>query len=453
MNNKNNTICAALDVGTTTVSAVVVDITAGRQLEAFNIPNDSTLTHTAFEHTQDPARILEIAGELLDTIINKYPDISSLGFTGQMHGMLYIDKEGRACSPLYTWQDGRGNLVSASGKTYCEEIKDICGLSVSTGFGLTTHYFNKQNGIVPAEVKSICTIMDYLAMHFAGLKTPIMHPSNAASFGLFDIVNGDFDREATAKLGIDEEILPAITHDDKPIGQYRDIAVIPAIGDNQASVFGSVADESNSILVNYGTGSQVSVISDAVCATPPLEVRPYLFGKNLICGCALCGGSAYAILEGFFRAYSDVCGAGNNSQYKVMDTLAEAAYNAGKKPLEVSTLFKGTRQDPAKRGAILGIGEDSFTPEQLVLGTIHGMVNELHEMYAACGEKRTTLVASGNAVQKGRVLQSVLADTFGMTLVLPSNKEEAATGAAIYSALCTDSTLDTQTVKNCIKYA
>ncbi len=452
MNNKKRIISAAVDVGTTTVSAVVVDVTEGCQLEAFNLPNDSTIEQNSERHEQDPARIVEISESLVASMLEKYPEISCLGFTGQMHGILYVDTDGNAVSPLFTWQDGRGNLISDSGKSYCDEITCATGLPVSTGFGLVTHYCNVRRGEYTDPALKICSIMDYLAMRFAGLKEPVVHPSNAASFGLFDISKRDFDRVALLKLGIDERILPKLTRDDAPIGKYRGIAVSAAIGDNQASVFGSVADESNGVLVNYGTGSQVSVISDADTAKAPLEARPYLFGKNLICGSALCGGSAYAILEGFFRAYSAACGGDDVSQYKTMDRLAEAAYSAGKSPLEVSTLFKGTRPDPQKRASIRGIGEDNFTPGQLVLGTIHGMVNELYEMYAFCGEKRSTLVASGNAVQKGKVLQSVLCDRFGMPLVIPSNREEAATGAAMYAAMCAYESLTMSDVKNCIKY-
>ncbi len=452
MNNKKRILSAAVDVGTTTISAVVLDVGEGRQLEAFNLANDSTIVQSSQRHEQDPARIAEIAGSLVSSMLEKHPDISALGFTGQMHGILYVDADGNAVSPLFTWQDGRGNMISDSGKSYCAEITDTTGIAVSTGFGLVTHYCNMRNGQYTDPSLKICSIMDYLAMRFAGKKAPVVHPSNAASFGLFDVSAGDFDRAAIAKLGIGESILPEICRDDAPIGEYRGIAVSAAIGDNQASVFGSVADEENAILVNYGTGSQVSVISGSAKADAPLEARPYLFGKNLICGCALCGGSAYAVIERFFREYAISCGGEDTSQYKVMDMLAERAYEERKTPLVVSTLFKGTRQNPDERGGVYGIGEDNFTPEQLVLGTIHGMVNELYEMYALSGEKRSTLVASGNAVQKGRVLQSLLCDRFGMPLVIPANKEEAATGAAMYAAMCYYESLTMSDVKNCIKY-
>lgn len=450
---EKNVISAAIDIGTTTISAVVLDITGRCQIESFNLANDSTIIHNESAHEQDPARILEIASELADMMFEKYPNISCLGFTGQMHGILYVNSDGIAVSPLFTWQDGRGNLVSDTGKSYCNDITDLTGRAVSTGFGLVTHYCNVKNGKYIDTSLKICSIMDYLAMRFTGNCEPIVHPSVAASFGLFDLSKRDFDREAFGKLDVCEDVLPKLALDDKPIGRYRGVPVSAAIGDNQASVFGSVRDEADSVLVNYGTGSQISLITEKTDAKAPLEVRPYLFGKNLICGCALCGGSAYAILEGFFRSYASACGLENLSQYKVMDLLAEKAYDEGKEPLDVSTLFKGTRQNPAERGGIYGVGEENFTPDRLILGTICGMVNELHGMYLEANEEKRVLVASGNAVQKGRVLRAVLCDKFATKPNLPLNKEEAATGAAMYASLCADLSLTLEEVKDCIEYA
>ena len=39
-----------------------------------------------------------------------------------MHGILYADENGAAVSPLYTWQDERGNLEYKDGATYAEYL-------------------------------------------------------------------------------------------------------------------------------------------------------------------------------------------------------------------------------------------------------------------------------------------------------------------------------------------
>ncbi|MBR4881895.1 MAG: hypothetical protein IKU19_08165 [Clostridia bacterium] len=440
-----NFICASIDIGTTTVSAVVLDILNEKQLECFNMPNASDIkTDNSCERIQDPKKIMQTVRALIKKIYDRYPRVISLGFTGQMHGILYVDREGQAVSPLYTWQDQRGG-------EYLEEMKVATGYSLSPGYGLVTHYYNMKKGLVPENAYTFCSIMDYAVMRLADLKKPLVHPSVAASFGLFDIKAKAFDSIALSNLGIDIT-LPEIVGD-SIIGSYGKTQITPAIGDNQASVFGSVKDEENSVLVNYGTGSQVSVITDMNTAEAPLEVRPYIGGRNIVCGCGLCGGYSYELLENFFSAYAKALGIEDN-QYKVMDDLAEKAYNEGKEPLFVSTLFKGTRADPDLRGSVTDIGTDNFTPEQLILGVDYGMAKELYGMYRFCGAgDKTTLIASGNGVQKNKILQKYLTTLFGMELKLPAKGEEAAMGAAMYAFYCLDPNPEMlNDAKACIEY-
>ncbi|MBR6514629.1 MAG: hypothetical protein IKT46_07340 [Clostridia bacterium] len=440
-----NFICAAIDIGTTTISAVVLDILSEKQLDSFNIENSSDIpTGHSYERIQDPKKILQLVRALIKKIYDKYPRVISMGFTGQMHGILYLDKEGNAVSPLYTWQDQRG-------EEYAEEMRVATGYSLSAGYGLVTHYYNMKKGLVPKDAYTFCSIMDFVLMKTAGLKRPVIHPSVAASFGLFDIKGKCFDSDALSKLGIDIA-LPEVTGD-RVIGAYGKTRLAPAIGDNQASVFGSVRDEDGSVLVNYGTGSQVSVITDINTAQSPLEVRPYIGGRNIVCGCGLCGGYSYELLENFFSAYAKALGI-EDKQYRIMDDIAQRAYDEGKEPLCVSTLFKGTRENADLRGSVMNIGTDNFTPEQLILGVDYGMAKELYDMYRFCGAgERRTLVASGNGVQKNKVLQSYLKSLFGMELKLPAKGEEAATGAAMYSFYCLDPSPETMgDAKSCIEY-
>lgn len=438
-------ISCGIDIGTTTLSAVVLDITQGKQIEAFTREHNAyILSDKSYERIQDADKILSLAAELLDSILVRYPDICAIGVTGQMHGILYTDANGNACSPLYTWQDARGEYV-------LDEIKSVTSLTCASGYGLSTHLYNLKNHLIPDTASCFCSIMDYLVMKLTGNCVPICHSSVAASFGIYDIEKNDFARDALINLGISTDILPCVAADEKPIGEYKGIPVTVALGDNQASVFGSVRDEDDSVLVNYGTGSQVSVITDKPVADASLEVRPYIGTKNIICGCALCGGYAYQVLEGFFEGYSRALGIEGN-QYALMDKLAEKAYYSdNKEGLTVTPFFKGTRQDPSVRGRIEGLSTDNFNAGNLILATVEGMADELYTMYknSAITDK-SILVASGNGVRKNKVLQCVLADRFGMELRLLESREEAAMGAAMYSAFCQGAGLDT--VKKCILY-
>lgn len=83
--------------------------------------------------------------ELIQELRIQYPDIKGIGLSGQMHGILYVDAEGLAVSPLYTWQDMRGSLLYKDGISYAAYLSGQTGFPLSTGFGLVTHYYNKVN--------------------------------------------------------------------------------------------------------------------------------------------------------------------------------------------------------------------------------------------------------------------------------------------------------------------
>ena len=103
-----------IDIGTTTISGVVLDYKKGKTaklLEAKTIENGCFIpAANEWEKIQDADRIVRKAGGLLDYFLNKYHRIQRIGLTGQMHGIVYIDRAGKCVSPLYTWQDGRGGL-------------------------------------------------------------------------------------------------------------------------------------------------------------------------------------------------------------------------------------------------------------------------------------------------------------------------------------------------------
>ncbi|URW86610.1 hypothetical protein M5E86_02710 [Blautia wexlerae] len=74
------------------------------------------------------------------------------------------------------------------------------------------------------------------------------------------------------------------------MGTYRGRTVTTAIGDNQASFLGAAGDEENILLVNMGTGGQISVLSSQYFSGDGIEARPFLNRKYLLAGASLCGG-------------------------------------------------------------------------------------------------------------------------------------------------------------------
>ena len=292
-----------------------------------------------------------------------------------------------------------------------------------------------------------------------------MHSSNAASLGFFDMKSMDFDKDAIRKAGMSESLLPEVTDRGTVIGRYKGIPVSVAIGDNQASVLGSVGENRDAILANFGTGSQISVICDGEVAgrftpTPDIEVRPFLDGSVLLSGSALCGGRAYAVTERFFRAYAEACGMSDSEQYEVMNKLAERGMKKygclSPERLRVRTAFCGTRSDSTVRGSVENIGEENFSPEALLSATLYGMAEELYGLYSEMKKespaRHPMLVVSGNAVRKNKALKEAIGSVFGMEPKLPVHHEEAAFGAAIFAARTVLSGSEACDVGKCIRY-
>ena len=415
-----------VDIGTTTLSLIVSGVHTGEVVYHLTLLNDSRLPESEGQSLQDAQRIAALALDAVSSLRDAFPGICAIGVTGQMHGVVLLDDQGEAVSPLYTWQN------SLADSAVCNEILAKTGMRVYPGYGHATLYALARAGRLPAQATQYCTIMDYIVMRLTGEKTPLMHSTNAAALGLWNIKAGCFNAAALEVLNLGPLRAPATTCSLRTAGLHDGIPVCVAVGDNQASFFGSVQDETHSLLMNYGTGSQLSMVCSSP-DTPGGEIRPYFGAQYLLCRSALCGGRAYAMLERFFAAFVSQAGYSNESQYETLNALAAAAYDEGRR-LHVNTQFCGTRENPDLRGGIAGIDEASFTPGALALGVLQGMVDELHNGFEAPVQIRR-LVASGNAVRKNPMLRRLLSDTFSMPLLLTAQQEEAALGAALLGGI------------------
>ncbi len=433
-----------IDIGTTSITALLLNTENSAVESSCTLKNDSFITGKSFERLQSPQKIIEtVKCVVAEVCKNSYPD--AIGVTGQMHGILYLDKDNKPCSPLMIWQDERGNEVYENDETYAEFLTRTTGIRASTGFGLTTHFYNLKNNLVPKEAVMLSTIHDYLCSILTAT-TPVTHSSDAASLGFFDLKNLCFDEKALETAGISPEFLPKVIKSTECIGKTDcdflpdNIPVGVAIGDNQASFLGSVADPRSSVLVNVGTGSQVSFLTKTIKALDCGEIRPLTDDDYIFVGSSLCGGRAYAILKNFFSMCADMLGGSTEDLYKKMDKLSENR-NTIKDKLTVSCEFCGTRENPSKRGFIENIGDDNFTPKNLVCGFLDGVCNELWEMYSKADSllitKPQKLVCSGNGLRKSQVWRQIFTESFGIEAELPKHSEEASVGACVFgSAAC-----------------
>lgn len=437
-------VVAGIDIGTTTVCCVLADAERGGGVKTLTARNDSALPPSRpWEEAQDPERIVAIVHELLDACRAEWPQVAAIGISCQMHGIVYVNGDGRHVSPLYTWQDRRGNEPfddEREGHTYASYLERLTGYRMSPGFGLVTHFYNVRNGLVPEDAAAFCSIGDYAAMRFCGVAAPVTDASNAAGFGLFALDRLAFDAAAVEKAGMDPSLLPKVgggaifgtTKDGKP--------VVCAIGDNQASFLGAVPAIGGSLLFNIGTGAQVSVYSESPADSPKLETRPFPGGGCLLVGASLSGGKSYALLERFFqetcRTFGEDAGP---SLYERMNRLAEEALDEGADAPIVGTQFYGTRQQAGATGRIDGLTHRNLTPKHLVLGFLNGIADELLAFVELFPESVRSGISvcsgSGNGIRRNPAMRRILQSRLQLPVQTAKAEEEGAYGAAIHAAV------------------
>lgn len=449
-----------IDLGTTTASIIIMDAGSGEILGSKTIAHNAFLEgHVPQSKIQDAKKLFALVESAVNELSDEFGVPDCIGLTGQMHGMLYVDENGEAVSPVYIWQDGCGNFKMEDGRSYAEALRETGG-AASTGFGLTSHFYLQKNGMIPADAVKMATISDYIGMKLCGRKEPVIAKDMAASWGCFDLKNGKFLIEEMEKVGVDTSYLPELLDKHEVMGHTvgnvpNGVPVIASLGDNQASVLGSVQDLCETVLINIGTGSQVSVgTAEFYDVSGSIELRPCVGDNAILVGSGLCGGRAYAMLEKFYR---EVTGS-DDAMYGIM--AAQAAdfkeKSGTSEAWKVKTTFSGTRSNPDMRGSIANIGVENFHPGAMTVGMIQGILDELHEMYEsmceATGKKATKLVGSGNGIRKNKLMQELAEEMYGMKIEIPLYQEEAAYGAALYSLVAAGHEEDFSEVQKKIKY-
>ncbi len=468
-----------LDLGTTTVTGVVWAATENEVVRLAQRPNDAALkpSHPT-RAEQDPERLGTLALAVLADLAAGGEPMAGLALTSQMHGLLCIDGEGRPLTPLISWQDHRTDEPLPVGATTLDRLRTRIadldwhrnGCRIQHGYGAATWFWLVQQGKLPAGTARLCTLAGWLAGQFTG-QLPVTDPTFAASWGVYDLVEGGWNAAFLERLGLDPGLLPPVRPSGAQIGglspQVATKTGLPAglpvfnpLGDTQASFLGSVADAEREVMVGLGTGGRVawmvpafepSTAGDGPVETRPLpkpghpDVRPLgrhvegnhpelVEGRFLRVGASLCGGAAYAWLNRTVRAWLAGFGLELDEErvYERLNTLArEREDPAG---LRVRTTFLGVRGDPAVgAGAIEGITLETMELGALARATLLGMVDELYAYYAAHGGEEaghTQIIATGGAVRRNPLLPGLIGERFGLPVQVAAHEEAGAVGAA-----------------------
>ena len=275
-------------------------------------------------------------------------------------------------------------------------------------------------------------------------------PTDAASWGLFDLDSATWDEDAAERLGLDPRLLPEIRDSGSragllgrapaaELGLPAGIPVMVPLGDNQASLWATLEGrDPNAVLaLTLGTGGQLSAVMPSGFTTAPgppttFEYRPYPGGRLAAVAACLCGGSAFAWLADTVESWCREIGVAPPDEETLYERLIQAGLAADGGGLDIVPRFLGERHAPDERGAIRGIGKENFTVGCFSRALVDGILRNLRAMLPPeCLAGRSLVVGSGNAIRRSALMRTRIEAVFGLPLHLSSTAEEAATGAAL----------------------
>ncbi len=382
-------------------------------------------------------------------------EISGIGLTGQMHGLVLLDRNDQVLRPAILWNDQRTGLQ-------CAEITRLAGgvgslltwtaNPVLPGFTAPKVVWVRENEPgVYERVAHILLPKDYVRFRLTGeFATEV---SDASGTSLFDVANRRWSSAMADLLQIPMDWLPKCTESDvvsgtishaasRATGLRQGTKVVGGGGDQAAQAVGSGVVQPGIISVTSGTSGVVFAFEDLFAVEP--EGRVHVFchavpGKWHAMGVMLSAGGAFR----WFRdavGESEVRSAGTQG-LDPYDLLVEEAVGvaAGAEGLLFLPYLTGERTpypDPNARGAYVGLtlrhGKGHMV-RALLEGVSFGLRDSL-ELIRGLGVPIDQVRASGGGARSA-LWRQIQADVFDTELVVINVTEGAAFGAALLAGV------------------
>ena len=347
---------------------------------------------------------------------------TSIGWSGQMHGLVVLDEHGEVLRPAILWNDQRtaAECAEIEERVGLERLIQLTGNRALTGFTAPKLlWLRNHEPEVYARIRHVLLPKDYARFRRAGEHA--IDVADASGTLLFDVAHRRWSEEVLHALELPHEWLPAA---------YESTEIAGA-GDQAAGALGVGIDRPGPLSVVLGTSGVVFAAVDAYRPEP--EARLHTFCHAVpdmwhAMGVMLsAAGSLQWLRNALGRpAYDEI--------------LAEAAvWPPGTEGLLFQPYLQGERTphaDPDARGAFVGLSlrHDRGALTRAVLeGVAYGLRDSLELLRGVGVEADAGRVSGGGA--RSELWLKIVASVLGLPLERTEAEEGAAYGAALLGAV------------------
>jgi xylulokinase len=434
-----------LDSGTQSTRAILIDGDTGRVLAARSAAQDILPSEVPGTREQDPADWIRaasdvIAGVLRDAGPDAARQVAAIGISGQQHGFVPLDADGRVIRPAKLWCD-------TSTAPQCETLIarlgglprtiEQLGNGIPPGFTASKILWLKEHE--PENYARLATVLlphDYLAFWLTGRAH--MEWGDASGTALMDVRTRTWRTEALEAIdpGLATK-LPTPAHPREAAGVVQpDVArqfglrgdvVVSGSGDNMMGAVGTGNVADGMVTASLGTSGTIYACSKQPIVDPAGEVAAFCdaTGQWLPLVCTMNVTVATEMVRKLF-GFDHAALSG-----------AAGSVDAGADGLLLIPFFEGERTPnvPDGTGVWIGVRPRTLTPAHLARaameGATLGLNYGLNRMRALGLQPKEIRLTGGGA--RSAVWRQIAADVFDCPVVCPANEEGAAYGAALHA--------------------
>jgi xylulokinase len=446
-----------IDVGTTGTRAVIIE------------PNGSVVGATTADHPpmamprpgwaeQDPedwwqATIRAVRGALERARLTG-ADITAVGLSGQMHGVVLLDQHDAVLRPALIWCDQRSQAQCdwITSQVGAERLIRLASNPALTGFSAPKLLWVRDNEPQLYErVRRFLLPKDYIRFRLTGeFATEV---SDASGTLLFDVAQRRWSAELLHLLNVDSSLLPRCVESPDVTGTVTPAAacltglqagtpVVGGAGDQAASAVGNGIVEPGLTSVTLGTSGVVFAYTE----TPKLDPRGRI---HTFCHAVPGRWHVMGVTQGaglslrWFRDQlgTEECRQATETGSDPYDLLVDQAREAppGCDGLIFLPYLMGERTphlDPQARGVWFGLTA-AHTRAHLIRSILEGVAFSLRDSLEIFGERGIPVeqirLSGGGA--RNALWRQIQADVYGRELVTLAESEGSALGAALLAGV------------------
>lgn len=445
-----------IDLGTSGTKTVLFD-TTGKVLASHTVEYPLYQPQNGWAE-QDPRDWWHAVKETVNAVLHQSgvssDAIKGIGLSGQMHGLVMLDKGGNVLRNAIIWCDGRtgaecDEITAAVGK---EKLISITANPALTGFTASKIlWVRKHEPEIYEKCAHILLPKDYIRYMLTGEYATEV--SDASGMNLMDIPGRKWSGEVLSALQIDPalmgtmyestDVTGAVTQEAaQATGLKAGTIVVGGAGDNAAAAVGTGVVETGKAFTTIGTSGVIFAHSDSVTIDPEGRVHTFCAavpGAWTVMSCTLAAGlSLQWLRNNFFTGEKEAAALMGVDAYDLLNQEA-AQVPIGSDRLIYLPYLMGERSpllDSDARGAFVGLSA-IHTKRNLLRAVMEGVTfSQRHnlDVLRAMGVAPAEMLACGGGANSP-LWRQMLADVYGCNVRTVASKEGPALGVAILAGV------------------